>query len=59
MLHAYGNKLDLTRMQEVSDQDVQLSLAPYPHWIVKECVEQPKAIAHAMGFGGQLTANNI
>ncbi len=46
-------------MQEVSDQDVQLSLAPYPHRIPNECLEQLKAIAHAMGFGGKLTANNV
>ena len=59
VLRADGNTLDLTRMQEAPDQDVQLSPAPYPHWTLKECVEQPEAIARALGFGGRLTADNV
>ena len=59
VLHADGNTLDLTRMQEAPDQDVQLSPAPYPHWTLKECIEQPEAIARALGFGGRLTADNV
>ena len=59
VLRADGNTLDLTRMQEAPDQDVQLSPAPYPHWTLKECIEQPEAIARALGFGGRLTADNV
>ncbi|KAL7527739.1 hypothetical protein ACHAXR_002880, partial [Thalassiosira sp. AJA248-18] len=59
VLNANGSTLDLTRMQEAPDQEVKLSPAPYPHWTLKECVEQPEAIARALGFGGRLTAEHI
>jgi glucosamine--fructose-6-phosphate aminotransferase (isomerizing) len=59
VLRADGTTLDLTRMQEAPDQEVKLSPAPYPHWTLKECVEQPEAIARALGFGGRLTADHV
>jgi glucosamine--fructose-6-phosphate aminotransferase (isomerizing) len=59
VLHADGSTLDLTRMQEAPDQEVKLSPAPYPHWTLKECVEQPEAIARALGFGGRLTSDTV
>jgi len=59
VLRADGHTMDLTRMQEAPDQEVQLSPAPYPHWTLKECLEQPEAIARALGFGGRLTADNV
>ena len=51
-----GTTLDLTRMQIAPDQEVKLSPAPYPHWTLKECIEQPEAIARALGFGEIHTA---
>ena len=59
VLRADGSTLDLTRMQEAPDQKVKLSPAPYPHWTLKECFEQPEAIARALGFGGRLTAEHV
>jgi len=59
ILRADGSTLDLTRMQEAPDQEVKLSPAPYPHWTLKECVEQPEAIARALGFGGRLTQEHV
>jgi len=59
ILREDGSTLDLTRMQEAPDQEVQLSPAPYPHWTLKECVEQPEAIARALGFGGRLTSDHV
>jgi len=59
ILRADGSTLDLTRMQEAPDQEVKLSPAPYPHWTLKECVEQPEAIARALGFGGRLTSDHV
>jgi len=59
ILRADGSTLDLSRMQEAPDQEVKLSPAPYPHWTLKECVEQPEAIARALGFGGRLTSENV
>jgi glutamine---fructose-6-phosphate transaminase (isomerizing) len=40
-------------------REVKLSLAPYPHWTIKECYEQPEAIARALGFGGRLGSDWI
>jgi glucosamine--fructose-6-phosphate aminotransferase (isomerizing) len=59
VLKGDGTTLDLTRMQVAPDQEVKLSPAPYPHWTLKECVEQPEAIARALGFGGRLTADHV
>jgi len=59
VLKGDGMTLDLSRMQVAPDQEVKLSPAPYPHWTLKECVEQPEAIGRALGFGGRLTSDQI
>jgi glutamine---fructose-6-phosphate transaminase (isomerizing) len=59
VLHSDGRTLDLSRTQIAPDQQVILSPDPYPHWTIKECLEQPEAIARAMGFGGRMGANRI
>jgi len=56
VLHADGRTLDLSRKQKAPDQEVILSPAPHPHWTIRECLEQPEAIARAMSFGGRLGA---
>eukprot|EP00580_Thalassiosira_gravida_P016227 CAMPEP_0201659694 /NCGR_PEP_ID=MMETSP0494-20130426/2469_1 /ASSEMBLY_ACC=CAM_ASM_000839 /TAXON_ID=420259 /ORGANISM="Thalassiosira gravida, Strain GMp14c1" /LENGTH=707 /DNA_ID=CAMNT_0048137295 /DNA_START=389 /DNA_END=2512 /DNA_ORIENTATION=+ len=59
VLHADGTTLDLGRMQVAPDQEVKLSPAPYSHWTLKECYEQPEAIGRALGFGGRLMSDKI
>ena len=59
VLHADGRTLDLKRVQKAPAQDVQLSPAPHPHWTIKECLEQPEAIARALGFGGRLSPDRV
>jgi glutamine---fructose-6-phosphate transaminase (isomerizing) len=59
VLHADGRTLDLSRKQLAPDQQVILSPEPYPHWTIKELMEQPEAVARAMGFGGRLGQNRI
>ncbi len=59
VLHADGRTLDLTRAQKAPDQKVELSPAPFPHWTLKELVEQPEAIARALGFGGRLSTEKV
>jgi glucosamine--fructose-6-phosphate aminotransferase (isomerizing) len=59
ILHSDGRTLDLSRTQKAPDQQVKLSPAPYPHWTIRECIEQPEAIARALGFGGRLGADRI
>ncbi|KAL7439666.1 hypothetical protein ACHAXM_007550 [Skeletonema potamos] len=52
-----GRHLDLTNMVEATDDDesVPVSPAPYPHWFIKEVMEQPQAIGRALCFGGRLS----
>jgi len=59
VLRKDGSTLDLSRVQKAPDQEVKLSPAPYPHWTLKECVEQPEAIGRALGFGGRLTSDKV
>merc|ERR1712176_853638 len=59
VLHKDGSTLDLSRVQKAPDQEVKLSPAPYPHWTLKKCVEQPEAIGRALGFGGRLTSDHV
>lgn len=59
VLHSDGRTLDLSRTQKAPDQNVLLSPEPFPHWTLKELVEQPEAIARALGFGGRLSSDKI
>ena len=59
VLHADGRTLDLSRKQLAPDQKVMLSPAPFPHWTIRECVEQPEAIARALAYGGRLGADKV
>ena len=59
VLHADGRTLDLTRKQKAPDQDVKLSPDPWPHWTLRELMEQPEALARALGFGGRLGSEKI
>jgi len=59
ILHADGRTLDLSRKQEAPDQQVILSPAPFPHWTIRECTEQPEAIARALAYGGRLGSDKV
>jgi glutamine---fructose-6-phosphate transaminase (isomerizing) len=59
VLHSDGRSLDLSRQQKAPDQHIILSPDPYPHWTIKECYEQPEAIARALGFGGRLSSDRV
>lgn len=59
VLHADGRTLDLSRKQQAPDQQVILSPDPYPHWTIRECIEQPEAIARALAYGGRLGADKV
>lgn len=48
-----GCSLDVSRMEKSSHtEDILLSPAPYDHWTIMECLQQPEAIARALAFGG-------
>lgn len=59
VLHADGRTLDLSRKQLAPDQQVILSPAPYTHWTIRECIEQPEAIARALAYGGRLGSDKV
>ncbi len=59
VLHAKGNTLDLSRVQVAPDHEVQLTPDPYPHFTLKECMEQPSAIARALGYGARLNGGKV
>lgn len=48
-----GCSLDMSRMEKSSQtEDILLSPAPYAHWTIMECLQQPEAIARSLAFGG-------
>jgi len=49
-----GRNLDLTKQISAKEDEEEASPAPYPHWFIKEVMEQPQAIGRALCFGGRL-----
>ena len=55
VLHADGlDSWDLSRAQTAEEQIVHELPPGFDHWVLKECYEQPEAIARALGYGGRL-----
>lgn len=53
MIGTGGCSLDVSRMEKSSHtEDILLSPAPYAHWTIRECLQQPEAIARSLAFGG-------
>jgi glucosamine--fructose-6-phosphate aminotransferase (isomerizing) len=50
-----GRNLDLSKQIKPTEEEEVASPAPYPHWYIKEVMEQPQAIGRALGFGGRLS----
>ena len=49
----------MSRIEVAPNRNIESSPAPHPHWTIKECLEQPSAIARALGFGGRLSEDRI
>jgi hypothetical protein len=45
VVRASDTTLDTTVIQTAPEHDVLLTPDPYPHFTIKECLEQPEAIA--------------
>lgn len=54
-----GTTLDISRVEVAPEHDILLSPAPYPHFTLKECIEQPEAIARALSFGARLNGKKV
>jgi glutamine---fructose-6-phosphate transaminase (isomerizing) len=59
VVRAEGSTLDLTRVEIAPELDIEASPDPYLHWTIKECLDQPSAIARALGFGGRLSNDRV
>lgn len=57
---ASGTTLDtLSRVETAPEHDILLSPAPFPHFTIKECLEQPEAIARALSYGARLNHDKV
>ena len=45
--------LDLSRLQTAPAETIELSPAPFPHWTIKEIMEQPQAISRTLNYGAR------
>jgi glutamine---fructose-6-phosphate transaminase (isomerizing) len=50
---------DISRIQQAPDSEVLLTPYPHAHFTIKECLEQPEAIARALSYGARLNGNNV
>ena len=53
------NTLDITRMEQAPNVDILLTPHPYAHFTLKECLEQPEAIARALSYGARLNGSQV
>ncbi len=59
VISANENNLDLSRVEVAPDHDIQLTPDPFPHFTIKECLEQPEAIARALSFGARMNGRKV
>ena len=59
VVQASGTTLDFSRVQTAPEYDVLLTPHPYPHFSLKECMEQPEAIARALSYGARMNGKRI
>ena len=59
VVRSEGTSLDLGRVEVAPELEIRASPDPYPHWTIRECLEQPEAIARALGFGGRLSEDVV
>ena len=48
-----------SRVEKAPDVKILVSPAPYPHWTIREIMEQPKALAAALGYGGRVSDDMV
>ena len=54
-----ASTVDISRMEEAPDHNVLLTPHPHPHFTIKECLEQPEAIARALSYGARLNGSRV
>lgn len=59
VVHSGQSSLDLSRVEVAPDHDILLTPDPYPHFTIKECIEQPEAIARALSYGARMNGGRV
>lgn len=59
VIKAGASTLDLSRVQTAPEHDVLLTPDPHPHFTIKECLEQPEAIARALSYGARMNGKRV
>jgi glucosamine--fructose-6-phosphate aminotransferase (isomerizing) len=59
VVRANDTTLDITNVQTAPENDVLLSPDPHPHFTIKECLEQPEAIARALSYGARMNGKRV
>jgi glucosamine--fructose-6-phosphate aminotransferase (isomerizing) len=54
IITATSHSLDRSRVEISNQLPEQSTPAPYPHWTLKEIMEQPEALSRALNYGGRL-----
>ena len=54
VVHASNHTLDLSRVEKAVDETIVLTPDPWPHWTLREIMEQPESMARALNYGGRL-----
>ena len=58
-MRAGGTSLDIRRAELAPDLELRQTPAPHAHWMEREIVEQPAAIARALAYGGRLGEDRV
>lgn len=59
VINASGVALDRSRTQTAPHEHIELSPAPYPHWTIKEIMEQPEAISRTLNYGARFDQDGL
>jgi glucosamine--fructose-6-phosphate aminotransferase (isomerizing) len=49
-----GTTLDTSRIELAPEEVIELSPAPFPHWTIKEIMEQPDALSRTLNHGARI-----
>jgi len=53
-----AHSMELSRIRTMEAQEIQTSPSPFPHWTLKEIMEQPEALSRALNYGGRLMGDD-
>lgn len=59
IVRSHDTTIDISRVQIAPEFDVLLTPDPHPHFTIKECLEQPEAIARALSYGARMNGKRI